>query len=103
MTTHVRIYRPAKTAMQSGRGKTKGWVMVFEPTGRSAPDPIMGWNSSADTRRQVTLHFDGKEEAITHARSNGYTYTVHEPKERRAKPRAYADNFATDRLEPWTH
>ncbi|HAT34799.1 MAG TPA: ETC complex I subunit, partial [Rhodospirillaceae bacterium] len=54
---HVRIFRPAKTAMQSGRAKTKDWLLVFEPQDRATPDPIMGWNGSADTRRQVRLEF----------------------------------------------
>ena len=27
----ARIYRPSKTAMQSGRAKTKDWVLEFEP------------------------------------------------------------------------
>ena len=27
----ARIYKPAKTAMQSGQAKTKEWVIDFEP------------------------------------------------------------------------
>lgn len=103
MATHVRIYKPAKTAMQSGQAKTKRWVMVFEPTGRSTPDPIMGWNGSADTGRQVTVRFDSKEDAVAYARKKGYTYTVREAKSRTVKPKAYADNFATARRQTWTH
>ena len=103
MATHVRIYRPAKTAMQSGQAKTKRWVMVFEPSGRSTPDPIMGWNSSADTGRQVTVRFDSKEDAVAYARKHGYTYTVREAKIRAVKPKAYADNFRNNRLLRWTH
>ena len=89
--------------MQSGQAKTKRWVMAFEPAGRSTPEPIMGWNSSADTGRQVTLRFDNKDDAVAYARKNGYTYTVREAKTRTVKPRAYADNFATDRRQTWTH
>ena len=103
MARHVRIFRPAKTAMQSGQAKTRRWVMVFEPTGRSAPDPIMGWSSSADTGRQVTLRFDSRDDAVAYARKHGYTYTVREPKSRTVKPKAYADNFATGRRQTWTH
>lgn len=103
MSKHVRIFQPAKTAMQSGRRKIKDWVMVFEPTDASRPDPIIGWNGSADTSRQVRLTFDSKEDAIAHARKNGFTYTVREPKQRRIKPKAYADNFAYSRMQPWTH
>ena len=103
MSKHVRIYRPSKTAMQSGRAKTHQWVMVFEPSDRSTPDPIIGWNGSGDTAQQVRLTFDTEAEAIAYARKEGYTYTVSEPRERRIKPKAYADNFAYTRIEPWTH
>ena len=103
MAKHVRIYKPAKTAMQSGRAKTREWRMDFEPSDRSDPDPVIGWNGSADTQKQVTLEFDTMEAAVAHARRKGYTYTVQPPKERRIKPKAYADNFAYRRLEPWTH
>ena len=70
---HVRIYKPAKTAMQSGRAKIKDWVLVFEPSDRSKPDPIMGWNGSTDTKRQVRLEFESQESAIEYAKAQGYT------------------------------
>ena len=100
---HVRIYKPAKTAMQSGRAKAKDWLLVFEPRDRSTPDPIMGWNGSADTNRQVRLEFDSQDAAVEYAKSQGYTYTVSAAKERKIKPKAYADNFAFHRRQPWTH
>lgn len=103
MTRHVRIFKPAKTAMQSGRGKIRDWVMVFEAEDKQAPDPIIGWVGSSDTGRQVRLTFETQEEAVAHARKNGYTYTLREPHQRRIKPKAYADNFAYTRREPWTH
>ena len=103
MAKHVRIYKPAKTAMQSGRAKTREWRMEFVPQARSTPDPIIGWNGSADTQKQVKLDFDTMEAAVDHARRKGYTYTIRPPKERRIRPKAYADNFAFKRLEPWTH
>ncbi|MBE89133.1 MAG: oxidoreductase [Rhodospirillaceae bacterium] len=100
---HVRIYKPAKTAMQSGRAKIKDWVLVFEPSDRSTPDPIMGWNGSTDTKRQVRLEFESQESAVEYAKAQGYTYTVAQAKERKIKPKAYADNFAFHRKVPWTH
>ena len=103
MPRHVRIFKPAKTAMQSGRAKTLEWVMVYEPSARQTADPVIGWVGSGDTKRQVRLTFETKNEAIAYARKKGYTYTVREPKERRIKPKAYADNFAYTRREPWTH
>ena len=99
----VRIYRPAKTAMQSGQNKTKEWVMEFEPVGPSTPNPLMGWSSSSDTRRQVQLQFDSEEEAIAYARRHGYAHSVEKPKERRLKLKNYAHNFENSRRQPWTH
>ena len=99
---YVRIYRPAKTAMQSGRGNTRKWVLEFPP-GARRPEPLMGWTSSADTRGQVRLRFDTKEDAIAHAETHGLMYRVVEPQERTIRRKAYADNFAFDRHRPWTH
>ncbi len=99
----VRIYKPGKTAMQSGRAKTKDWVLEFEPTDASRPDPLMGWVGSADTRKQVKLSFDTQDEAIAYATRNGYSYTIENPRERRIKPKSYSDNFAYSRRRPWTH
>jgi hypothetical protein len=98
----VKIYQPSKTAMQSGRGNTRQWVLEFEP-GPRRPEPLMGWTSSADTRAQVRLRFDSKEDAIAHARNNGWMFTVLEPRPSKIRPKAYADNFAYERYRPWTH
>lgn len=103
MTTQVRIYRRAKTAMQSGRGATDTWIVEFEPEARRIVEPLMGWVSSADTRGQVRMRFDSEDEAVAYARRNGFMYTLEKPKERRVQPKAYADNFRTDRVLPWTH
>ncbi len=99
----VRIFKPSKTAMQSGRGKTGEWVLEFEPGARADPDPLMGWAGSTDTRAQVRLNFETRDEAVAHAERNGWTYTVQNPKERRIQPKAYADNFNYKRTQPWTH
>ena len=51
----VRIYRPAKTAMQSGVAKTKDWLLESEPAPKQI-DPLMGWTSSRDTMQQVPFN-----------------------------------------------
>ncbi|MGH6891897.1 MAG: ETC complex I subunit [Dongiaceae bacterium] len=99
----VRIYQPTRSAMQSGKGATKQWVLQFAAAERREADPLMGWTSSADTRQQVILKFDTKEEAIAYAQREGYAYVVEEPKPRRLQTRAYADNFKFDRIGRWTH
>ena len=93
----VRIYRPAKNAMQSGRGNSRQWLVEFEPGDRKEPDPLMGWNGSRDTRSQLRLRFDTKEEAVAFAKREGYAYTVIEEKPARIpKPKSYSDNFRYD-------
>jgi len=96
----VRIYRPAKTAMQSGRAKTKQWLLEFEPGAREEADPLMGWAGSADTRNQVRMFFATKDEAIAFAERAGYAYVVtDDAPPRRPKPKSYSDNFRFDRVE----
>ena len=99
----ARIYRPAKTAMQSGKGKTVYWVVEHEPSVAKTVEPLMGYTSSSDTLSQVRLKFDTKEEAISYAERNGIDYRVTEPKEQRRRPMSYSDNFRYDRKVPWTH
>ena len=88
----AKIYIPAKTAMQSGRGKLKNWVLEFI-TRDSSVSPLMGWESSNDTLGEVKLEFSSKEEAIDYARKNNINFTVIEPKSRDFVIKSYADNF----------
>lgn len=101
----ARIYQPAKTAMSSGQGKTKHWILEFAQSAPREVDPLMGWTSSADTQTQVRLKFDSKEAALDYAKEHGIEATVTEPHKRRAniRLRGYAENFAVDRKGAWTH
>lgn len=101
----ARIYKPARTAMQSGLGKTKEWVLDYAPAESREIDPLMGWTSSGDTQRQVRLHFDTREAAEAYAREHNIEVEV-QPEQAR-KPnirlRGYGENFASDRKGAWTH
>lgn len=101
----ARIYQPSRNAMQSGQGKTKTWVLEFEPTAARGLDPLMGWTSSADMDSQVKITFDSKDAAIAFATDKGFAYQVTEPKIRTAIVRqgGYAENFASNRRSVWTH
>ena len=99
----ARIYKPAKTAMQSGLARTKEWLLEHESSVPRRIDPLMGWTSSADTRTQVRLEFDTKEEAIAYAERNGIPSRLEEPKPRGLIRKSYADNFKFGRLRAWTH
>ncbi len=89
----ARIYRPSKSAMTSGRRNTHHWLLEFIPEDQRRLDPLMGWTSSADTRRQIRLRFDTKEEAIGYAQRHGIDYRVEPEQHRRVHLRTYADNF----------
>jgi hypothetical protein len=94
----ARIYKPAKTAMQSGRANTRAWVLEFAPAGSRERDPLMGWTSSDDTAQQVRLSFETKEEAIAYCKRHGLEFEVSEPRERHVRPKNYASNFRWDRV-----
>ena len=89
----VRIYRPTKTATQSGRAKTSHWVLEHVPRGHRAVDSLMGWTGSDDTTQQIELSFATKQQAIAYAKRRGFAYVVDEPQARTVKPKSYADNF----------
>jgi hypothetical protein len=99
----ARIYKPAKTAMQSGTAKTKEWMLEFEPEEPRVVEPLMGWTSSGDMKQQVRLRFETKDEAVAYCERHGIAYQVFEPKEPTRRTIAYADNFAYSRRTPWTH
>ncbi len=99
----ARIYKPARTAMQSGEARTKDWVVDIEPVVRRELEPLMGWTSASDMRAQVRLEFDTKDEAIAYAIRAGLAYTVTEPKPRAQIKKSYAENFRFGRLGSWTH
>lgn len=101
--TAVRIYQPRKNAMQSGRGKTKYWLVEFEPGAKAHNDALMGWVGKGDTQNQVKMRFDTREEAVAFCAKRGLTYQVIEPKTRRVHPKSYSDNFSSTREKNWTH
>ncbi|AUM74186.1 ETC complex I subunit [Paracoccus jeotgali] len=101
----VRIYQPARNAMQSGTARTRHWFLEFPQAEPRDIDPLMGWTSSEDTQSQVRMRFDTRADAEAYARENGLDYVI-QPSHKRSlniRPRGYGENFATDRVAPWTH
>lgn len=98
--TSVRIYKPSKSAMQSGRAKGAYWLMETETETVRRPEDLMGWTSSGDTLNQVKIKFDTLEDAIGHATEQGWAYVVTLPQERKLRPRNYGDNFRYVPSEP---
>ena len=100
----ARIYKPSKTAMQSGLGNTKDWVVDFDPEEPRHVEPLMGWTSSGDMRQQVRLIFATKEEAIAYCERHGIAYQVtDEAVAPIRRGMSYADNFSFKRRDAWTH
>ena len=99
----ARIYKPAKTAMQSGQAKTRDWVLDYEPEEPRVVESLMGWTSSGDMKSQIRLRFETKEEAVAYAERHGIPYQVQEPKPASRRGLSYADNFSFNRRAPWTH
>ena len=88
----AKIYKPSKTAMQSGKGNTKMWLLEFETLNNSI-NPLMGWESSEDTFSEVRLEFLSKDQAINYAKNNNIDYYVIEPQNRKIIKKSYTDNF----------
>ena len=91
----AKIYKPTKTAMQSGSKKFDKWIIEFI-TEKTGINPLMGWESSTDTLDEVILKFSSKEKAIQYAKSNDISYSVIEPKKKEFVIKSYADNFLKD-------
>jgi hypothetical protein len=99
----AKIYRPAKTAMQSGKAKTHLWVLEFDQEVARHIDPILGYTSSSDMNQQVRLTFESQELAESYAKREGIEYRVILPKDANRQVVSYTDNFRFNRQQPWTH
>ena len=99
----ARIYRPAKTAMQSGKSNAQSWVLSYEPQSPKRVEPLMGYTSSTDMLAQIELKFATKELAVDYAERNGIDFRVSEPHESKRKRVSYSENFGYNRKISWTH
>ena len=88
----VKIYKPAKSSMQSGLGKTKNWILEYFDE-KNGINPLMGWESSTDTLSEVKLEFSSKENAISYAKKNKLSYEIIESETKKIVKKSYADNF----------
>lgn len=89
------IYRPSKSAMQSGIQNTKQWRMEIRSDDPKFVDPTMGWIGSRDTTRQLVLKFASEEEAVEYCKKHLISFDIRSPKVRIIKPKSYANNFST--------
>ena len=91
----AKIYKPTKTAMQSGIRNTKKWILEYEflDTGIS---PLMGWETTKDTLSEIKLEFSTKDQAIDYAKKNNITYYVINPQDHKLVKKSYSDNFTKE-------
>lgn len=89
----VKIYKPSKNTMQSGRAALAGWLLENDEPIDGAPENLMGWSGASSTYGQVKLKFESLDDAKAFAERKGWDYTVLPEKNRQLKPRNYSDNF----------
>ena len=88
----AKIYKPSKTATQSGLKKFDKWILEFI-TNDPGVNPLMGWESSDDTLSELNLEFSSKDLAIDYAKKNKIDFEVIDSKQRKVMKKSYADNF----------
>ena len=88
----AKIYKPSKTAMQSGLKKFDKWILEYF-SDKPGINPLMGWESSKDTYSEFKLEFSTKELAIDYAKKNNINFELIEPQKRKIIKKSYADNF----------
>ena len=88
----AKIYKPTKTAMQSGLGKLDKWLLEFK-TKNTGISPLMGWESSTDTLSELKLEFSTKELAVEYAKKNKIKYNLIEYNKKKIVKKSYSDNF----------
>ena len=86
------IFKPSKTAMQSGIANTNKWIFKYI-TKDPGVNPLMGWESSSDTLTELKLEFSSKDKAIEYAKKNKIDYELIEPNNRKINKKSYSDNF----------
>ncbi len=90
--TKAKIYKPSKTAMQSGNSKFNKWILEYTTVNRIT-NPLMGWESSSNTLDEVKLEFSSKELALDYVKKNKIDYELIEPKKRKIVKKSYSNNF----------
>lgn len=94
----ARIYRPSKTAMQSGKARTRQWILEFCPNDVKFIDPLMGWCGSKDTLHQLRLTFRSLDSAMVYAKKRNLIVQVETAHSPMTPSKQYADNFRYDRV-----
>ncbi len=95
----ARIYKPARTAMQSGTAKTKEWVLDYEPEQPRTVEPLMGWTSTGDMKQQCGCTSTPRKRPSRIASATASPIRCSRASRRSAQRISYSDNFAYPRRE----
>ena len=87
----AKIFKPAKTAMQSGRSKFNKWVLKFSDKNQ-LKDTMMGWNGGSSTISQIELKFSSKKKQLIMQKKMELITKFLKP-EGKVINKSYADNF----------
>jgi hypothetical protein len=97
------IYKPARSAMTSGKARTRDWKLRFEPRSRPLIEPLMGWTGCDDTLSQIELTFPSAAAAVAYARRQGLRYLLQGEENPDARPgsNAKAANARSSSSDVW--
>lgn len=87
------IYKPTRSAAQSGNASYNHWLLRFVHNGSRKIESVMGWTSTKDMSQEVILRFDSLAGAECYAKKNNIAYEVVPKEEHKLIIRSYADNF----------
>jgi hypothetical protein len=65
--------------MQSGRVRSREWLLELEPRGPLKLDPLMGWSGGATPCAQVQMRFPTAQHAVAFAERNGLRFEIRGP------------------------
>ena len=88
----VTIFKPAKSAMQSGVLNRK-WRIRFGTDETKYKYHLMGWNGSGDMNQELKLSFETKDQAIAFAKEKNWEYSIVEPEVKKVRKKSYSENF----------
>ena len=87
------IFKPTKSAMQSGLNNSKKWCLRNKDENESFISSKYCWNGSSNPEKQIKIFFDDLDSAVNFAKKNNYNFEVLKPNLKTLIKKSYAENF----------
>lgn len=87
------IFKPPKSAMQSGLNNSKKWCLCNNEINESFMSSKFCWNGTSNPEKKIKLFFENLDSAINFAKKNNYDYEILKPNKRTLIKKSYAENF----------